>query len=490
LKVLFVASECAPFAKTGGLGDVVGALPKYLARRGLDVRVVLPLYQGLPWDEFEILDGVLTVPMGFGPVKAGLRVGRLPKSDVRVYFVDHRQYFDRPHFYGTPTEAYGDNLERFAFLSRAALQLCYALRWIPDVVHAHDWQAALVPVYLNTVEWSKPLHGCASLLTVHNLAFQGEFDPGRLWVAGLGREHLHGKGLEHFGALNLLKGGIYHSTLLSTVSPNYAHEIQTSEYGCGLDGVLRERAADLRGILNGIDVDEWNPAADPHLAAGYDARDLSGKAVCKRALQQEAGLPARADVPLFAWVGRLAWQKGIDAFAHALMGLLHHDLQMVLLGSGDPATEQFLSELAKRHPDRFRCWIGFDSRRSHRIEAGADFFVMPSRFEPCGLNQMYSQRYGTLPIVRATGGLLDTVRNYDGRGGEGTGFVFGDLTPTALYDTCSWALDTWNRRRDHVETMRRRAMALDWSWDRFAGDYVKLYQDAFARRRGHAWSAA
>lgn len=487
MRILFVASECAPFAKTGGLGDVVGALPKYLARRGHDVRVVLPLYQGLPWNEFATLDGTLAVPMGYGPAFAAVRAGRLPRSDVRVYFLEHRHYFDRPYLYGTPTAAYADNLERFAFLSRAALELCYALNWIPDVVHAHDWQTALVPVYLNTVEWAKPLHGCASLLTVHNLAFQGEFDPNQLWLAGLGREHLHGRGLEHFGTLNLLKGGLFHATFLSTVSPNYAREIQTAELGCGLDGVLRERAGDLRGILNGIDADEWNPQADPFLATRYDAKDLAGKAECKRALQKEAALPVRDDVPLFGWVGRLAYQKGIDAFAHALMGLLNLDLQVVLLGSGDPATESFLLELSRRNPQKFRVWVAFDNRHSHRIEAGADLFVMPSRFEPCGLNQMYSQRYGTLPIVRATGGLLDTVRNYDPERGSGTGFVFGDLSPTSLYHTCAWAADTWRNRRDHFRAMQREAMAIDWSWDRFAGDYERLYRDAYERRRGHAW---
>jgi starch synthase len=281
-----------------------------------------------------------------------------------------------------------------------------------------------------------------------------------------------------------LKGGLFHATFLSTVSPNYAREIQTAALGCGLDGVLRERVQDLRGILNGIDVDEWNPGNDPYVAARYDAKDPTGKGECKRALQKEAGLPLRDDVPLFGWVGRLAYQKGIDAFAHALMGLLHHDLQVVLIGSGDPATEKFLTELAARNPQKFRAWTGFDNRRSHRIEAGSDFFVMPSRFEPCGLNQMYSQRYGTLPIVRATGGLLDTVTSYDEKKGSGTGFVFGDLTPTSLYNTCTWALSTWHDRRPHVEAMKREAMRLDWSWDRFAGEYERLYREAVLRRRG------
>jgi len=496
MKLLFVSSECAPFAKTGGLGDVVGALPKALARRGHDVRIVMPLYGGQPslrWDELRRLDGTLTVPLGFGPVRCAIRAGNLRVAGgatapaPRIYFLEHHGYFDRPFLYGSPTDAFGDNLDRFAFLARGALTLCYALNWIPDVVNAHDWQAALASVYLNTVEWSHPLHGAASVLTVHNLAFQGEFDPRQLWRAGLGTEHLHGRGLEHFGALNLLKGGLFHATLLSTVSPGYAREIQQGEHGCGLDSVLRERAADLRGILNGIDDDEWDPARDPLIAQRFSRDDLAGKAACKAALQREAGLPVRADVPLVAWVGRFAYQKGIDVVAHALMGLVHDDAQYVFLGTGDPKAEQWLAELAARHPQRLRVFAGFDPAQAHRIEAGADLFLMPSRFEPCGLNQMYSQRYGTLPIVRRTGGLADTVRNCDERTGSGTGFVLDDLTPSSLYDTVRWALATWRERPSLFAAMRREAMSLDWSWSRFAGDYEQLYIDAWERRRGQRW---
>ncbi|MSP15206.1 MAG: glycogen synthase GlgA [Myxococcales bacterium] len=494
MKILFVSSECAPFAKTGGLGDVVGALPKALAQRGHDVRVVMPLYGGQPslrWDELPQLEGALTVPMGFGPVRCGVRTGRLPGRDgpsaVRIYLLEHKGWFNRPFLYGSPTEAYGDNLDRFAFLSRGALTLCYALNWIPDVVHAHDWQAALTPVYLNTVERDRPLHAAASVLTIHNLAFQGELNPRDLWRAGLGNEQLHGKSLEHFGALNLMKGGLWHATFLSTVSPSYAREIQQSAFGCGLDGVLRERAGDLRGILNGLDDDEWDPARDALIAQCYSRDDLSGKVACKAELQREVGLPSKSEVPLIAWVGRFAYQKGIDVVAHALMGLVHEDAQFVFLGTGDLKMEQWLAELSARHPQRLRIVSGFDPALAHRIEAGADFFLMPSRFEPCGLNQMYSQRYGTLPIVRATGGLADTVRNYNERTGSGTGFAFSELTPSSLYDTVRWALDTWWKRRPHIDAMRREAMGLDWSWSRFAGEYEQLYKDAYARRRGHPW---
>jgi starch synthase len=485
MKVLFVASECAPFAKTGGLGDVVGALPKALAGIGMDVRVVVPLYSGFDWSGLERLEGTLGVPMWFGTAWSALRLGRLPGSEVPVYFLEYNRYFDRPFLYGPPDEGYPDNLERFTFLSRGALELTKALGWVPDVVHAHDWQSALVPVYVDTVEWAQPLHGSATVYSIHNLAYQGVFDGGAMFVTGLGREHYNAREFEHFGAMNLTKAALYHATMLSTVSPTYAREIQTSEYGFGLDGVLRERGADLRGILNGIDVAEWNPATDPHLAARYDATDLAGKAVCKAALQQEAGLPVRTEVPVFGLVGRLVAQKGVDVLAQTLERVLEWDLQVVLLGTGEPDAERYFAWLSGRRPDRFKAWIGFDDARAHRIEAGADFFLMPSRFEPCGLNQMYSLRYGTLPIVRRTGGLADSVLNYDERTGEGTGFVLHDLHAGSLGDTIGWALSTWYGRPDHVRAMRRRAMTQDFSWQRAAREYEALYLAAYERRRGH-----
>jgi starch synthase len=482
---LFVASEVAPFRKTGGLADVAGALPKALGRRGIDVRVVMPLYQGVPWHDLERLDGLLRVPMYYGDGRAAVRMGRLPGSDVPVYFIEHHSYFDRPHPYGPPGESYGDNLERFAFFSRAALELCKALAFRPDVVHANDWQTALVPVYLNTVEWAQPLHGSASVFTIHNLAHQGVFDGGAMLLTGLGREHYHAGEFEHLGVMNLMKAAIQHSTLLSTVSPTYAREIQGPAQGFGLDGVLAARDGDLRGILNGIDVDAWDPATDVHLAARYDVRDTAGKFVCKAALQREMALPVRDDLPVFGIIGRLASQKGFDVLAHALGRILSWELQMVLLGSGDRDAERFFGETSRRRGDRFRAYIGFDEGLAHRIEAGSDFFVMPSRFEPCGLNQMYSLRYGTLPVVRATGGLADTVRQYDETTGDGTGFRFDNLDPDSLANAIGWALSTFHDRPPHIATMRARAMAQDFSWARAAASYEQLYREAYERRRGH-----
>jgi starch synthase len=485
LRVLFVASEVAPFRKTGGLADVAGVLPRALRKRGIDVRVVMPLYQGMEWNTLDVLEGSINVPMYFGLARAGVRLGRLPKSDVPVYFLEYHRFFDRPHLYGPPGQAYPDNLERFSFLSRGALELAKTIGFIPDVIHANDWQTALVPAYVNTVEWGKPLHGAGTLYTIHNLAYQGNFDRGGMFITGLGWEHLNPNEFEHFGDLNLMKAAIRHSNLLSTVSPTYAHEVQTSAHGFGLDGELAMRKADLRGVLNGIDAEEWNPEHDPLIAAPFSRDNMKGKAVCKQALQKQLGLPERPDVPLFGVVGRLTPQKGFDVLAHAMDRILSWNLQMVLLGNGDPDAERFFSHVASRRGDKFRTFIGFNEALAHRIEAGSDFLLMPSRFEPCGLNQMYSQRYGTLPIVRGTGGLIDTVKSYDQATGDGTGFIFWDLTPNTIADSVGWALSTYFDRPKHIEKMRRAAMAEDFSWEHAAIAYEQLYLEAFQRRRGH-----
>jgi starch synthase len=489
LRVLFVASECAPFRKTGGLADVVGALPKALAERGIDVRVVMPLYSGVKWDELERLDGSLVVPMYTGPVRSGVRLGRLPGSDVRIYFIEHHRFFDRPHLYGPPGDAYPDNLERFSFFCRATMELCKAIGFIPDVLHAHDWQAALVPVYANTVEWGQPLHGSASVFTIHNLAYQGIFAPGGLFITGLGWAHLNPHEFEHFGALNLMKAALAHSTLLTTVSPTYCREIQTPAFGYGLDGVLAGRGADLSGILNGIDISEWNPETDPHLPARYTRTDLNNKAVCKAELQRELGLPVEPRIPLFGVIGRLTHQKGFDVLAHCMQELLDWNLQMALLGTGDADAEHYFGELSWQRGDKFRAVIGFNDPLARRIEAGSDFFIMPSRFEPCGLNQMYSLRYGTSPIVRRTGGLADTVENYDEQENAGTGFCFDDLTVEGLKNTIGWALSTYHDRPEHIRGLRERGMQRDFSWARAAEAYERTYLAAYERRRGHPFSA-
>jgi starch synthase len=485
LRVLYVASEVAPFAKTGGLADVAGALPKALRKRGMDVRVVMPLYAGIDWNKLDRLAGELSVPMYWGRARGAVRMGQLPGSDVPIYFLEFNRFFDRPYLYGPPGDGYHDNIERFTFLSRGALELCKALAFYPDVVNANDWQTALMPAYINTVEWAKPLHGAASIYTIHNLAYQGVTDGGAMFITGLGREHYNPNEFEHFGALNLTKGALVHSTMLSTVSPTYAREIQTPEFGAGLDGILQARKEDLRGILNGIDLDEWNPATDKHLPRTFSSRRMAGKAQCKAELQKEAGLPILPHVPLFGVVGRLTDQKGFDVLAAGLERLLQWNLQIVLLGTGDREAEHFFGTMSARRGDKFRAWIGFNNGLAHRIEAASDFFVMPSRFEPCGLNQLYSLRYGTLPIVRATGGLVDTVMSYDEATGGGTGFSFQDLNTDSLVNTIGWAVSTYFDRPAHIAEMRKRAMAQDFSWDRAAEAYETLYLDAYQRRRGH-----
>lgn len=489
LRVLHIASECAPFAKTGGLGDVVGALPKYQRDDGVDARVVLPLYRGIDWDAQARLPLTLTVPMGGGAAFGAAREGRLPGSDAPVYFLEHHHYYDRAGIYGDAHGDFGDNVARFTFLCRGAFALARALGFAPDIVHAHDWQAALAPVFVDTTEWGTPLHGAATILTIHNMGYQGQFHADALRSTGLGWEHYNGRELEHYGALNLLKGGVLRATRVTTVSPTYAREIQTPEHGAGLDGVVRSRGRDVVGILNGIDAAVWDPSTDRHLSARYSADDLSGKQACKRALQREARLPERDDVPLFAVITRLTDQKGIDVLASVLPALLDWEAQLVVLGTGDPAIERALATAARHRPDKMAAFLRFDDGLAHRIEAGADFFVMPSRYEPCGMNQLYSLRYGTLPIVHATGGLADTVWPYDDGSGMGTGFAFRPLGPRALLDALGHATWAFYNRRPEVEAMRRRAMAQPFGWERAAAEYRELYLDAYAARRGHGFDA-
>ncbi len=481
---LFVASECSQFVKAGGLGDVVGALPAALRALGCDARIVLPRYDVIPTGSFERHRKPLGVPLGSGEAWSAVYETRLPGTDVPVYLLDHDALFGRGYLYDPPGSYAADNLVRFAFLCRGALQLSKHLGWIPDVFHVHDWPSALLPVYLNTVERRAPLGRSATVLTIHNLAHQAKFPAADLPATHIPWSEMRPDGLEDLGAVSPLKGGLYHATKLTTVSPRYAQEIRSAPGGAGLDGVIRFRGADLVGILNGIDERVWDPRGDPAIAAHYDARDLSGKAACKRALQREMGLTERDDVPVIGIVSRLSEQKGTDVILAALTRILDLGAQVVLLGSGDRPAEGYLAMRSKQGEGRFRAWIGFSEAVAHRIEAGSDLFLMPSRFEPCGLNQMYSQRYGTLPIVRATGGLDDTVDNYDPSTGEGTGFKLWDLSPESLVATVAWAVETYRARPEHFRAMQRRAMARRFGWDGAARRYGDVYRWAVAARRG------
>jgi len=492
MNVLFVASEVMPFAKTGGLADVVGVLPRYMAQLGCEVRVVMPRYYAIDREALGLRPIVarLDVPMGpLGTLRAAALEGTLPGSEVPITFIDYERFFGRSSLYTDPATGGGwaDNDNRFAFLSRAALELCRALDLAPDLIHVHDWHSAAIPVMLDTLYRGDPRLGrAATVLTIHNLQHQGVYYPGLMDVLGVGWEHFHPKSLEFWGQVNLLKGGLRYATLLSTVSPRYADEIQTPAFGHGLDGVLRDRRRDLFGILNGCDYDTWDPATDPHIAANYSADDMSGKATCKAALQREMGLPIRPDVPLVAMVSRLVAQKGVDVIAEVLPHLLKRDVQCVILGTGERWTHHYFPALARRHPERFACRIGYDEGLAHRIEAGADLFLMPSRFEPCGLNQMYSLAYGTPPIVTAVGGLDDTVENFDEAAGTGTGFKLWDLHGQALLDTCLWAVRTWRERPEAFAGIVARGMAQRFDWERSAEGYLELYQRAIRRRTGRA----
>lgn len=473
LKILFIASECVPYSKTGGLADVCGALPQALAARGHDVRIIIPRYRVSKRFAAELVPGELHVPVGSGNAIGGVYETKL--GGARVYLLEHDNLFDRAGIYGDSNGDFGDNLARFTFLNRGALEVCKALQFYPDVIHVHDWPTCLVPIYLNTVEAGGPLARAATVLTIHNMGYQGWFSKDDLWVTGLGWGQFHDRGLEKFDRLNLLKGGIYASTMVSTVSPKYAQEIQTEEGGEGLDGVLRDRGNDVIGILNGIDDAVWNPEVDTLIAAPFTVSDMSGKAACKAALQAEVGLPVRPDVPLIGLISRLVHQKGIDVFAGALTWALDFDAQFVVLGSGESWAEDLFSRLSAKS-DRFRAYMGYNDALAHKIEAGADLFAMPSRYEPCGLNQLYSQRYGTLPIVRGVGGLDDTVES------EVTGFKFYDLTPESLAQTMAYAIHVYRDRPLHFLHMQERAMRKPMGWTHASRQYEACYRLAMARR--------
>jgi starch synthase len=472
-RILMAASEMTPFAATGGLGDVLGALPPALAALGVQVHVVLPAYRTPAITAAGgAVHTTLVVPHGDRLREAGLRT--LRHRDVAVSFVVADDYFDRAGLYGDHSGDFRDNAARFTFFAHAVTTLVTRLDPPPDVVHCHDWQSALVPALLRTAADAR-LARIPTAFTIHNLGYQGVF-PADAWpLTGLDRRYFTSSHLEFHGQVNLMKAGLVFADALTTVSPRYAEEIQTPEHGHGLDGVLRERRGALRGILNGIDDRRWNPAQDPHLAAAYSATDLAGKTACKAALQRAFGLPVNPRVPLIGMVTRLAEQKGLDILMGALPGLLGLDLQLAILGSGDARYERSLGEAASRHPSRIAVRFAFDEALSHQVEAGADMFLMPSRYEPCGLNQMYSLRYGTVPIVRATGGLDDTIDDVDAAPGYGTGFKFTDYSPDALAAAVRRALAAYPDRASWERVMRE-GMRRDHSWRRAAGSYLELYR--------------
>ena len=474
MRILMVASEAAPFAKTGGLADVVAALPRALARLGHAVDVVIPRYRGITAGEPLAR---VRVPLGAQVVDATVHAAADP--GVRTLFVGHAGYFDRDSLYGAVGHDFPDNPERFAFLSRAALEWAASSGERYDAIHAHDWQTGLVPVYLR--QHSAPtLRDVPSVFTIHNLAYQGLCDASWLPRLGLGSELMSVNALEYWNRVSFLKGGVGFSHAVTTVSPRYAREIQSPEYGCGFDGLLRSRSADLVGILNGIDYDQWDPARDPYLPEPFDASRLDGKVAAKRMVLELSGWPVDDEGlrrPLVAMISRLVDQKGFDLLAELGDALPRLNASFVLLGTGEHRYEDFWRALAAGYPERIAAHIGFDESLAHRIEAGADLFLMPSRFEPCGLNQMYSLRYGTVPVVRATGGLFDTVRNWDPATRSGTGFTFEEYSSQALLSTLRSALAAYDDRAAW-RRMQAAGMQEDFSWETSAQEYVNVYERA------------
>jgi starch synthase len=475
LHVAFVTPEMGPYVKTGGLADISAALPKALVKMGHRVTVVLPRYRsiGFPPGEFA---GSVHVPVDGVPRSAGFYRTRT-EAGVDVVFIEYPPFFDRDVPYGE----YEDNRLRFAFLARAALEYFRSRGERPSVFHGHDWQTGLVPVYLKSFYWDDPtLYRMPSVFTIHNVAYQGQFGADTVGVLGFPWNLGASFALEYHGSISYLKGGTVFAEMVNTVSPTYALEIQGPEHGFGFDGVVRSRAGDVVGILNGVDYDEWDPRVDRHIAQPYSAADLSGKAAGKADLLRTFGLPEFPDLPLVGVTSRLVWQKGFDIVAGAWWDFWHRPLRMAVLGTGDHGVQEGLRYLQQRDPDRFSVRFAYDEGLAHKIMGGCDVFLMPSRSEPCGLTQMYALRYGTVPVVRSTGGLVDTVEPFDARRGTGTGFRFDSPDGTGLMWALDQALATWKDRRAWT-ALQRRGMERDFSWDRSAREYVKLYRRAMGK---------
>jgi starch synthase len=476
MKVAFLASEVIPYAKTGGLADVAGALPKFLAGLGAEVQVFMPFYREVKKKNLPLRPAVELALLEMGGKKLAYRVYALAADGVKFYFIDRPDYYDREGLYGTSAGDYPDNGERFAFFSRAALETMRTLGFCPDIIHGHDWQSALTFAYLRTTYAADAFFArTRSLFTIHNLAYQGLFAEELLEHVGLPHSLFNLNDLEFYGQVNALKAGILYATAVTTVSPSYSQEIQTPAFGCGLDGLLRSRSAALTGILNGVDYKDWDPATDRLIPRNYTPGDLSGKAVCREDLAALFGLEVPADLPVAGMVTRLAGQKGLDIVCEALADLLGLGLRLVILGTGDQKIQDFLIAARAKSPDRLGLKIAFDERIAHTIYAGSDLFLIPSRYEPCGLTQMYAMKYGTVPVVRATGGLIDSVEEFDPKTGTGNGFKFAAPEPAPLVDAAARAVAMFKRPTEWRRLVAN-AMAADFSWTRSAAAYLDLYK--------------
>jgi starch synthase len=480
--IVIVSAEFSPLAKTGGLGDMVAALAAGLRKKGHDVRVVLPLYGQILDTSIELRTALpsVCVAMGFGEIWCAVRYAETDEN-IPIYFIEHHVYFGRLGFYHDEQyHEYADNPDRFGFFCKASLQLIVDLDLRPNIIQVNDWHVALVPFYMKTMFPNhRVLGNCASVLTIHNASYQGTFADSHSARLCLPSRDAAPAIFEEDGRINFLKTGICYSDAVNTVSPTYAQEIKDAKDGPGLAPIILTKGDRFRGILNGVDYDSWSPEKDSRIPARYCAADMSGKLVCKTHLQRQFHLEENPRIALIGFIGRLAQQKGVDLLKAAIEYIADTMVvQFVVLGSGEPYFEHYFRSLPSRYPGKIGSYIGFRNEIAHIIEAGSDFLVMPSLFEPCGLNQMYSLRYGTLPIVRATGGLSDTIENYDEAGGTGTGFKFWDYTVDALYGAVGWAVRTYYDRPHHMRMLRERAMRQDFSWDRSVMEYERLFETA------------
>jgi len=480
VQIAFAASECVPFSKTGGLADVVGALPKALAELGHKVSVFVPKYRQTHLDNPKTLIRSITVPFDDQYRFCSVLDGGV-HSGVQFYFIDYPEFFDREALYGTSLGDYHDNAERFALFSRAVIEATKILG-VPEVFHCHDWQSALIPVLLRTLYEEDPaFRSVPTVFTIHNIGYQGLFSPDTLPLLMLPWDLFTITKMEFYGKLNFLKGALVYSDFITTVSRKYAQEIQTSEYGFGLEGVLRARSSVVAGILNGVDYKEWSPEKDKLITTKYSPDNLGGKEQDKRDLLKEFGLDPGSTLPVIGIVSRFAAQKGFDLISQVADRLAREELIIVALGSGDKEYEDLFRRLNKQFPQKLAVKVAYDNAIAHKIEAGADMFLMPSRYEPCGLNQIYSLKYGTVPVVRATGGLDDTIESFDPVTGKGTGFKFSEYSGEALLETVHKALAVYKDKKAWTQLMKN-GMSRDFSWTASAREYARIYERACALR--------
>ncbi|MGR3218795.1 MAG: glycogen synthase GlgA [Candidatus Anammoxibacter sp.] len=478
MNIIFASSELAPFAKTGGLGDMVGALPKALKKAGHDCIMFLPKYKEINDEQFSIckIDKQIQVPFLGNMIDTAIYKTYID-DDIPVYFIENNKYYHRDGIYESNGIEHFDNAERFTFFSRGCLSAIKELKICPDIIHCHDWPTGLIPVYLKTIYKDDAcFKETGTVFTIHNVVYQGVFESDKMEMTGLPREVFNHNGIEYHGKINFLKGGLAFSDFITTVSKAYANEIQTYEFGNGLDGILRHRSSVLRGIINGVDYEIWNPVKDQFIIKQFTGDDLSGKNDCKNDLLAEYELEFKENVPLIGMISRLDEQKGIDLLEEIIHDLMGMNVQMCLLGTGKEKFHKFFNEIANRYKGKVGIKLVFDDSMAHKIEAGADIFLMPSKYEPCGLNQLYSLKYGTIPVVRNTGGLSDTINEYDPISGTGNGFKFQEYSGKEFLKAVQCAVETYNDN-DNWQKLIKNAMNADFSWERSAKEYLELYEE-------------